>query len=223
MLETIERETGPNPQWTMIWLPGLGSSGHDLVPLASELTGTRMPAMRFVFVQAPVRQITINQNTRMRGWYDITSINLECDVDWLGIDHSVGYVQHLIREEIDRGIPAQQIFLAGFSQGGAITLCVGLGRRFPLAGLVSLSSYLPGYEAAIQRFFLDSCQSQPIFMAHGSHDSTVPLSLGERSAQCLRHKGFFVTWRVYPMGHQVSGDEMVALSDWLATRIGHES
>ncbi|WP_017168577.1 carboxylesterase, partial [Xanthomonas phaseoli] len=126
MLEVIERETGPNPQWSVLWLHGLGADGSDFAPMVPELVRPQWPALRFVFPHAPIRPITINNGMRMRGWYDIVGMDFAQRADKAGIAESVAQVEALIAHEQGRGIAPERILLAGFSQGGAVTLAVGL-------------------------------------------------------------------------------------------------
>ncbi|MCC4619125.1 alpha/beta hydrolase [Xanthomonas cassavae CFBP 4642] len=218
MLEVIERETGPNPQWTVLWLHGLGADGSDFAPLVPELVRPDWPALRFVFPHAPIRPITINNGVRMRGWYDIVGMDFAQRADKAGIAESVAQVQALIAYEQSRGIAPGRILLAGFSQGGAVTLAVGLQRSVPLAGLIALSTYLPDPAAAASQL-QPTATSQPLFMAHGSADPVVPFAAGQASMQTLRTLGFALDWHSYPMGHQVCLEEIDALRDWMQARL----
>ena len=108
--------------------------------------------------------------------------------------------------------------LAGFSQGGAIALAAGLRRSEPLAGLVALSTYLPGgAAAAAQRH--PNAVAQPVFFAHGDSDPVIPVQYGQASAQMLERAGFEVQWHRYPMAHQVCAQEIADLGDWLDRRL----
>src|SRR4051812_42980879 len=118
LLETVERETGPDPRWTVLWLHGLGADGHDFAPIVPELVRGDWPALRFVFPHAPQRAVTINGGMRMRAWYDIANVDFARRADDAGISESVAQVQALIDREAARGIPASRLILAGFSQGG---------------------------------------------------------------------------------------------------------
>lgn len=218
MLETIERETGANPQWAVIWLHGLGADGNDFAPIVPELVRGHWPAIRFVFPHAPVRAVTINGGARMRAWYDIVGMDLGSRADTAGVAESVAQVQALVEREIAAGIPASRIILAGFSQGGAVTLSYGLQAATPLAGLVALSTYLPDPAGAATRL-LPGAAAQPVFYAHGSGDPVVPLALGEQSMAALRQLGFAVQSHRYPMAHQVCGEEIADLADWLEQRL----
>lgn len=217
LLDCIERETGPTPAWAVIWLHGLGADGHDFVPLVPELVRPGWPAIRFLFPHAPVRAVTINNGTRMRAWYDIVDFDLANRADETGVLESVAQVDALIAREGARGIPASRVILAGFSQGGAVTLAVGLRRREPLAGLVGLSTYLPAANGA-QAALVEGANRQPVFMAHGTQDPVVPSLAGQQSAALLRQFGFDVQWSTYPMPHSVCAEEVAALGDWFDTR-----
>ena len=217
LLDCIERETGPTPEWAVIWLHGLGADGHDFVPLVPELIRPGWPAIRFLFPHAPVRAVTINNGTRMRAWYDIVDFDLANRADETGVLESVAQVDALIAREGARGIPASRVILAGFSQGGAVTLAAGLRRREPLAGLVGLSTYLPAANGA-QAALVDGANRQPVFMAHGTQDPVVPSLAGQQSAALLRQFGFDVQWSTYPMPHSVCAEEVAALGDWFDTR-----
>ena len=218
LLETVEHETGPQPQWSVLWLHGLGADGNDFAPIVPELVRKDWPALRFVFPHAPVRAVTINGGARMRAWYDIRDMNLAHRADGEGVAESVAQVEALIEREAQRGIAADRLLLAGFSQGGAITLAAGIARSTPLAGLVALSTYLPMTPAQAQAALRPAAASQPLFMAHGQFDPVVPCAGGEMSANALRTLGFDVRWHRYPMQHAVCAEEIRDLGDWMAAR-----
>jgi phospholipase/carboxylesterase len=219
LLDAIERETGPDPAWSVLWLHGLGADGSDFVPILPELVRRDWPAMRFVFPHAPVRAVTINNGMRMRAWYDIRDFDdLANRADAQGVAESVAQVGALIDREVARGVPASRIFLAGFSQGGAITLAAGLRRGEPLAGLVGLSTYLPGAAGAADAV-TPAAKTQPLFMAHGTADPVVPFAAGEQSAAWMRQQGFEVAFHRYPMPHSVCIEEIHELGDWMSRRL----
>jgi phospholipase/carboxylesterase len=219
LLATIERTTGADPQWAVVWLHGLGADGHDFAPMVPELVRPGWPAIRFVFPHAPERAVTINGGMRMRAWYDIVAPNLADRADAQGLEQSVAQVEALIDAQVARGIPASRILLAGFSQGGAVTLACGLRRRAPLAGLIALSTYLAQPERAAAAL-APGATAQPVFMAHGTQDPVIPLAAGSHSAAALRALGFTVDWHAYPMAHAVCAEEIAALAQWLAQRFG---
>ena len=218
LLDCVEIETGSEPRFSVIWMHGLGADGNDFVPILPELVRGDWPAMRFVFPHAPVRAVTINNGARMRAWYDIRDFDLANRADETGVTESIAQVTALIDREIARGIPAARIFLAGFSQGGAITLAAGLRRSEPLAGLVGLSTYLPGAATAAAAL-VEAAKAQPLFMAHGTADPVVPFAAGEQSAAWMRQHGFEVAFHRYPMPHSVCIEEIRDLGDWIGNRL----
>ncbi len=218
MLDTVENETGADPQWSVLWLHGLGADGHDFAPIVPELVRPHWPAIRFVFPHAPVQPITINNGVPMRAWYDIVSMDFRSRADSAGVDASIVELELLIEREIARGIPAERILLAGFSQGGAVILSALLRRTRPLAGLIALSTYLPDpAKAAAAR--VAGAISVPVFMAHGTQDPAIPVAIAEHTAQTLSALGLPVEWHTYTMAHQVCADELDALGNWLEARL----
>lgn len=219
VLDAVERSTGEQPQWTVLWLHGLGADGNDFAPIVPELVRPGWPALRFVFPHAPVRPVTLNGGMQMRAWYDLRDMDLANRADAEGVRESVTQVDALIAREGERGIPPERIILGGFSQGGAITLAAGVRREVPLGGLVALSTYLPLGQATLDGL-TDAARRQPVFMAHGTQDPVVPYTAGKRARDALRDAGFDVDWHAWPMGHQVNAEEIAFLAAWIGKRIG---
>ena len=218
LLDCIELETGPNPKHTVLWLHGLGADGRDFEPIVPELVPKSWAPLRFVFPNAPMRAITVNGGMRMRGWYDIGGVDIASKQDAVGVRASIAGINALIAREGERGTPPGRIILAGFSQGGAITLAAGLRQTTPLLGLVALSTYLP-----LNTTFPDEAATEsrtvPIFMAHGRFDPVVPESLGLMSRDWIRALGNPVEWKSYPMPHSVCAEEIRDISKWMGERL----
>lgn len=218
LLETVELETGPDPRFSVLWLHGLGADGHDFEPVVPQLVRPEWPAIRFVFPHAPVRPVTVNGGMRMRAWYDISGAEIAHRQDETGIRESMRQIDALLARESARGIAPQRQFLAGFSQGGAITLSVLVRRREALAGAIALSTYLPLADLS-EHECVAAATSIPLFMAHGSLDPVVPQGLGLMSREWLTRHGFKVDWHSYPMPHSVSMDEIRHLTQWIGERL----
>ena len=212
--ETVEHETGEPVVASVIWLHGLGADGHDFEPVVPELTRDEV-GLRFVFPHAPTRPVTLNQGQVMRAWFDVHGLRRGSEQDEVGIRESSALIEILIRREVTRGIPADRIVLAGFSQGGAIALHAGL--RFPerLAGILALSTYLPLHDAVASEASAAN-RSTPIFQAHGKLDPMVGISLGEDSRDWLLQNGYPVEWKSYAMEHAVCPEEIADIRNWLA-------
>ena len=141
-LQTIARETAPNPDAAVIWMHGLGADANDFVSLVPELDlrsahGGSL-AIRFIFPNAPVMPVTINGGMAMRAWYDILHLDLGGVAmndapgsgipreDEQGLRASQAMVEELVAAQVAKGIPTERILLAGFSQGAAMTMMTGL-------------------------------------------------------------------------------------------------
>jgi phospholipase/carboxylesterase len=167
-----------------------------------------------VFPHAPPRSITINQGYTMRAWYDIAALDLALSEDAAGIRASDALLRDLIQQEVLRGIPSRRIVLAGFSQGGAMSLYTGLRYPEPLAGILCLSGYLPlAQDLPAEAHSANA--AVPILMAHGWQDSVIPLRFAEASREILRGLGYPVEWHVYAMAHGVCAVEIEHISAWL--------
>ena len=217
-IETVEIETGANPAGSVIWLHGLGADGHDFEPIVPELCLPESLPLRFVFPHAPVRPVTINAGMAMRAWYDIVSLDRDGPVDEAGIRASAALLEGLIAREVERGGPAGNIVVAGFSQGGAIALHTALRYPERLAGLMGLSTWLPllsQFQAEVVDNSAAGNHELPIFMAHGSFDPMLPIQMGRSSATLLKESGFDVEWREYPMAHAVCAEEIADVRRFL--------
>jgi phospholipase/carboxylesterase len=209
-------QTGKNPQHSIIWLHGLGADGQDFVPIADEL---ELPvAVRYIFPHAPMRPVTINGGFVMRAWYDIAGQSMDAQQDAAGIRASQSLVEEIIAREVAHGIAPHNIFLAGFSQGGAIALHTALRQTAPLGGVLALSAYLPLAEIA-ERELLEQSRATPVFMAHGRSDPIVPYTLGMASRDALLKFGYAVEWHEYAMQHSVCEEELRDIAAWLGKKI----
>ncbi len=213
LLERIEIETGSSPSATVIWLHGLGADGHDFEPIVPELGLPASLAVRFIFPHAPVRPVTLNNGMAMRAWYDILELGGTRE-DGEGLRESQASVEALIAVEEARGIRADRIVLAGFSQGGAIAFQTGLRHPQRLAGIMALSTYLP-LAGTVEAERHKTNRDLPIFMAHGTGDPMIPIGRAEQSRKMLEALGYPLEWHEYAMPHSVCPQEIADISDWL--------
>ncbi len=210
ILETIEVETGPSPTGTVLWLHGLGADATDFEPIVPMLALDQ--PLRFVFPNAPVRPVTINNGAEMRAWYDIDpGAPLAGTSD---IDASCSAVAQLVERELERGTASNRIALAGFSQGGVIALHLGLAYRSKLAGIMALSTYVHDHEHLDARVDFANVDT-PIFMAHGLSDPMIPITRAITSREALLEFNYPVEWHEYAMGHQVCPQEIQDIAAWL--------
>ncbi|RMH20898.1 MAG: carboxylesterase [Acidobacteria bacterium] len=216
ILPAIVQEPPGEAQAAVIWMHGLGASGHDFAGVPPELGLPRDLQVRYVFPHAPRIPVTINMGLIMPAWYDVASLDARGQ-DERGIRRSEAMIRALIERETERGVPAEKIVLAGFSQGGAMALHTGLRYPERLAGIMVLSAYLVLHDKlAGERS--EANLEVPIFQAHGRFDPMIPIAAAERSRDYLQSLGYDVEWHEYPMEHAVCLEEIQAIGRWL-TRV----
>ncbi len=210
LLECLEIEPPRPAAASVIWLHGLGADAGDFEPIVPMLN--LYNPIRFVFPNAPVRPVTINAGMEMRAWYDIDpGAPLSGTED---IRASAAAIEALVAREIERGVAAHRIVLAGFSQGGVIALHLGLRHPTRLAGIMALSTYVHDHEHLTDEVSLASVDV-PIFMAHGQADPMIPITRAITSREALLKLGYQVEWHEYGMGHQVCQEEVDDIGRWL--------
>lgn len=214
LLDCIEVTTDEHPTAAVIWMHGLGADGSDFVPIVRELNLTACPGIRFIFPNADSIPVTINGGYVMPAWYDILGMDLVRKEDEAGLRKSQQQIEALIQREIDRGISADKIILAGFSQGCAMTLQTGLRFSHKLAGLMCLSGYLP-LQGSVSAEHHAANKATPIFMAHGRGDGVVTIDRAEKSRDFLLELGYNIEWHEYLMQHSVCEEEIDDIGNWL--------
>ncbi|SNC74585.1 phospholipase/carboxylesterase [Marinobacter sp. es.048] len=204
-LQYIEIETGENPTAAVIWLHGLGASGHDFEPVVPELGLPEDAAVRFIFPHAPNLPVTINGGMSMPAWYDIKAMDIDRVVDTEQLRASADAVAKLVEREKEKGVPADRIIIAGFSQGGAVAYELGLSYPERFGGILALSTYFATADT-VQRS--EANADVPISVYHGTFDPMVPESLGVRSVEALREMGYDPSYQTFPMEHSVCLEEI---------------
>ena len=176
--------TAPSkPTGLIVALHGWGASAENLAGLAPELA---LPSYQFLFVNAPFPHPQMPDGWM---WYDLSTQE--------GLTESKQLLQDwLLTLPEQTGIPLAQTVLAGFSQGGAMTLEVGLS--LPLAGLVVLSGYLHPDTP------IPATGLPPVLIAHGRQDPVVPLQVAQATHETLTQAGVQVNYHEFDMGHDVS-------------------
>jgi phospholipase/carboxylesterase len=215
VLPTFEIAPTEPQRGSVIWLHGLGASNHDFDPIVPDL---QAPFLRFIFPAAPQRPVTINGGMRMPAWYDILSFDdPPLREDEAHVREAEGELVQLIERERERGVPPKQVVLAGFSQGGAMALHVGLRYPEPLAGVLVLSAYL----LLPQRFDAERTPEgvqTPMLFAHGRYDPVVPFGLGKAAHGRVEKAGYRAHWTAYDMQHSLCPEEVFSIAGWLRER-----
>ena len=202
----------------VIWLHGLGADRYDFLPVAEALQESLLTT-RFVLPQAPMRPVTINGGYEMPSWYDIKAMSPARSISLEELETSAKMVTDLIEAQKRTGIDASRIFLAGFSQGGAVVFHTAYKQwQGPLGGVIALSTYAPTFDDELQ--LSASQQRIPTLCLHGQFDDVVQNAMGRSAYEHLKSRGVTVTWQEYPMGHQVLPEEIRDIGAWLTTRLG---
>lgn len=195
----------------VIWLHGLGADGHDFEAIVPQLRLQDELGVRFVFPNAPHRPVTVNGGYVMRAWYDVVSADLLQQPDFDGIAESQAYLEELVEQELEQGVPLDKIILAGFSQGGVIALQTALQMDEKPAGVLALSTYLAERQG--------EGRGLSVFQAHGTQDPVVPLVAALQARTALESLGAEVAWHEYPMPHSVHPNEVADIGRWLRERL----
>lgn len=201
----------------VIWLHGLGADRYDFLPVAEALQETLLTT-RFVLPQAPTRAVTINGGYEMPSWYDILAMSPARAIDREQLESSAQRLMDLIEAQRNSGIDPARIFLAGFSQGGAVVLHTAFLRwQGPLGGVLALSTYAPTFSDELS--LSASQQRIPVYCLHGHYDDVVQNAMGRTAYEYLKALGVTATWQEYPMGHEVLPEEISDIGVWLAQKL----
>lgn len=213
-LSCVEIPATSNPKYSVIWLHGLGADGHDFESIVPELRLNNAAHINFIFPNAPVQAVTINGGMQMRSWYDILEASLDREVAVDDIYQSSALLDQIIQQQIDKGIKAENILLAGFSQGGVIALHTGLRYPQKLAGIMALSTYMPTTEQ-LKTERAAANNEIPVFMAHGTMDPVVYPQIAKDSFNRLQAMNYPISWHEYPMQHSLCIEEITDISAFI--------
>ncbi|WP_073524190.1 alpha/beta hydrolase [Pseudomonas fluorescens] len=201
----------------VIWLHGLGADRYDFLPVAEALQESLLTT-RFVLPQAPTRPVTINGGYEMPSWYDIKAMNPARSISLEELEASAKMVTDLIEAQQRTGIDTSRIFLAGFSQGGAVVFHTAFKKwEGPLGGVIALSTYAPTFDNELE--LSASQQRIPTLCLHGQYDEVVQNAMGRSAYEHLKGRGVTVIWQEYPMGHEVLPQEIHDIGTWLTERL----
>lgn len=178
----------------VIWLHGLGADRYDFLPVAEALQETLL-STRFVLPQAPTRPVTINGGYEMPSWYDIKAMSPARSISLEELEVSAKTLTDLIETQKRTGIDASRIFLAGFSQGGAVVFHTAfMNWEGPLGGVIALSTYAPTFDNELD--LSASQQRIPTLCLHGQYDDVVQNAMGRTAYEHLKSRGVTVTWQI---------------------------
>jgi phospholipase/carboxylesterase len=214
MLDTYEKTVGRNANVAIIWLHGLGATGYDFADLPNDLNLPALFGVHFIFPHAPIQPVTINEGIPMPAWYDIYNLDNTKTEDDAGIIKSQKEIELLIKKQKQSGVSTSRIFLAGFSQGGALALFTGLQHSEKLAGIICLSAYLPLRRKLEKNTDLLNLET-PVMLSHGTQDEIIDFRFGEKTRDKLINIGVNLTWKSYDMEHSTCAKQITDIKKFI--------
>ena len=216
----VEPRDGSVATSACIMLHGLGDTGRGWAGAATQIATPRHEKVRWIFPTAKTVPVTLNGGMRMTAWFDLNALDESSIVDDRGmIEESARYVDALVREQMEKGIPSEKIIVAGFSQGGAIALTASLRSEVKLGGCMALSTYLP-LRGDYPEKFGPHARGLKILQGHGTHDMVLQYTYGQKSYELLKEKGIDVEFKTYAgMAHSACAEEFDDIADFLASTL----
>jgi phospholipase/carboxylesterase len=192
---------------TLIVLHGRGANEEDLLELASSLS----KHLLILSVRAPYPFPYSGGYT----WYEVGEVGTPEPVTFrTSYEKLRKFVDDVLTQY---PVDPHQIFLLGFSMGTVMGYALSLTQPHLVRGILANSGYIP--EGTYLRFDWDTLSSSEFFVAHGIHDPIIPVQLGRRARDLLREAGARLSYKEYPMGHEISMESHADMSAWLHQRI----
>lgn len=210
-LQVLVHEPDVEADSCIIWLHGLGATAYDFAPITPFIRQySGQPGLRMIYPQAPSLSVSINGGMMMPAWYDILSASPRRTINTHQYQQAIHAIQDLVKQQINNGLESKRVFIAGFSQGGAVAYQAACGFTESLAGVISLSTYI-----ADTLKVAPENQQLPVFIGHGSQDMVVPEMLGLEALEWFRANRFEPVWKKYPLQHEVNEDELKDVADFI--------
>lgn len=212
LLHTAHVPAGDGPFPTLVAIHGWGASGHDLLGLAPILAGGRFLVL---CPQGPVK-VPIAPGHSGYGWFPLVPGTAPNPVEF-----AQGAVA--LRTFLDEALEAypvdrNQVYLLGFSQGGAMGYDLALRYPGRFRGLAALSTWMPPALAdSLPKS--GATKDLPVLVVHGTEDPLVEIQRGRDSRNLLEDFGVDLTYREFPMGHEIRPEALEAINRWLVERL----
>ena len=185
----------------LVVLHGWGANDRDFVPFAKVLN---FPGFGYFFPNAPFEHFQVPGG---KAWYALEN------KEFTGLAESRKLLtQWLTSLEASTGVPLERTVLAGFSQGGAMTLDVGL--TLPLAALCSFSGYLHYQPQAAE-----NKTYPPTLIIHGRQDPVVPIAAAIQARDELTEIGVPVQYQEFEMAHEVRDPAIALFKQFISERV----
>lgn len=208
---TSPARSGSAPHPTLLLLHGRGTDENDLLPLAPEID----ERLFGVSARAP-----FHFPWGGYAWYGLDEDGVGYPDEKSLLD-SLDLLRRFIGEIVDAyPVDPARVYVAGFSMGSVMAGTLALTEPDRVAGAMILSGYFPLHNALPLK--LDEAAGHPIFQAHGTADNVIPVAFGRETRDYLETTPIDLTYREYPMGHQISAPELADMRNWMAERLGSQ-
>lgn len=198
------RPAAGEPEGALVLFHGRGADEHDLFPLLDAID----PGRRLIGATA---RGPLSLPPGGAHWYVLGGVGTPEARTFLASYAAAS--EWLDAFVATQGLGFDKVVLGGFSQGGAMTYALGLGKGRPRpAGLIALSSFIP----TVEGFELDLTPPlPPVAIGHGTLDNVIGVEWGRRARALLEGAGAEVLYRETPMLHQIDPEFVREIADWL--------
>lgn len=177
----------------LIMLHGRGSSAEDILSLSSHLD---VKGFTLLALQA-------TNNT----WYPYSFLAPPLQNEpWLS--SALALLNGLLDDIISRGVPTENIYFSGFSQGVCLTLEFVTRNANKYGGVAAFTGGLIGDKIYSENYTGDF-GGTPVFIGTSNPDAHVPVERVYETTNILKNMHADVTEKVYNnMGHTINQDEI---------------
>lgn len=202
----------------IVTLHGLGTNSDDLVPFCEQLG---LEGCRFVLPDAPLHLPGYPEGAY--AWYDFQAHDREQIVE--SRDYLFKVLDRFSNDPNLRPAPGTEkkpnpVILMGFSQGGVMSMEAGLNYKGKVAGIVSMSGYMPDPWATLTR--AEAPLETPILLVHGVKDDVVPVDGSRRALEALKQTGYEPTLKEFPMAHTITAESMKEVAGFIQRILGQK-
>jgi len=192
----------------MILLHGYGSNEKDLIQLAPMLHD----GLRYISVRAPH-----TLDVGMFGWFPLGFTPTGITVDYAAAEEARLQFISFIREILAEYKPAGgKLFLMGFSQGSVMSYMTAFSEPDLLHGVIACSGQLPEKNLPKEN---PALRKLPFVVLHGLYDDILPIAKGRASQEWLLQRVDNLTYREYPIAHQIADEGVELIHTWLEKRV----
>ena len=190
----------------LLLLHGIGSNEADLFALTPYLDE------RFLVVSA---RAPFEMGAGSYAWFNIGFTPEGIVADKAQLKTSLKLLSKFVDELAEAyGADAGRVYLAGFSQGALMSTAFALKYPGKVAGVVAMSGSLPAQMLAYTTD-REALAGTRFLVTHGLHDAVLPVEQGRATREHLKTLPVDLTYREYPMGHEVSAESLRDVSAWL--------